>query len=195
MGSGRRGRRGDRAIISIEHGEKVGVVKVRLYRPFSAEHFLASAAGVPSDASPCWTARRSRAPRRAALSRRRDGHCRSDVRRRSRFTAADGRRRTVRPLVEGVHAGDGKAVFDELTSHSRTNHFTVGIDDDVTHTSLTYDTNFSTRGRRRRPAVFYGLGSDGTVGANKNSIKIIGEETPTTTRRATSSTTRRSPAR
>ena len=71
-----------------------------------------------------------------------------------------------------------KAVFDELLRESPKNHFTVGINDDVTHTSLRYDRTFSTEKPRTVRALFYGLGSDGTVGANKNSIKIIGENTP-----------------
>ena len=71
-----------------------------------------------------------------------------------------------------------KAVFDELNAATPKNHFTVGIRDDVTHTSLPYDESFSTEDPRTVRAIFYGLGSDGTVGANKNSIKIIGENTP-----------------
>jgi pyruvate-ferredoxin/flavodoxin oxidoreductase len=70
-----------------------------------------------------------------------------------------------------------KAVFDNAESAQPKNHFTVGIDDDVTHLSLPYDHAFSTEGERVVRAMFYGLGSDGTVGANKNSIKIIGEST------------------
>ncbi len=70
-----------------------------------------------------------------------------------------------------------KGIFDELTKPAPKNHFTIGIDDDVRHTSLTYDPNFSTEDPRTVRALFYGLGSDGTVGANKNSIKIIGTET------------------
>jgi pyruvate-ferredoxin/flavodoxin oxidoreductase len=70
-----------------------------------------------------------------------------------------------------------KAVFDELKRDLPKNHFTVGITDDVSHTSLAYDTAFSTEDPKTVRCVFYGLGADGTVGANKNSIKIIGEET------------------
>ena len=70
-----------------------------------------------------------------------------------------------------------KAVFDEMARPRPKNHFTIGIRDDVTHTSLDYDPSFSTEGADTVRAVFYGLGADGTVGANKNSIKIIGEET------------------
>src|SRR5258707_14039013 len=70
-----------------------------------------------------------------------------------------------------------KGIFDELAKPSPKNHFTIGIDDDVSHTSLDYNLNFSTEEPRTVRALFYGLGSDGTVGANKNSIKIIGTET------------------
>ena len=70
-----------------------------------------------------------------------------------------------------------KAVFDELKSATPRNHFTIGIRDDVTHTSLEYDPGFSTERPDTVRAIFYGLGSDGTVGANKNSIKIIGKQT------------------
>ena len=70
-----------------------------------------------------------------------------------------------------------KAIFDELKKSTPKNHFTVGIHDDVTHTSLDYDPEFSTEDPKTVRALFYGLGSDGTVGANKNSIKIIGKNT------------------
>ena len=70
-----------------------------------------------------------------------------------------------------------KAVFDELRKRQPQNHFTIGIQDDVTHTSLGYDAGFSTESAKTMRAIFYGLGSDGTVSANKNSIKIIGKGT------------------
>ncbi len=70
-----------------------------------------------------------------------------------------------------------KAVFDELAKPQPKNHFTVGIVDDVTHTSLSFDPEFTVEADDVVRAMFFGLGSDGTVGANKNSIKIIGEET------------------
>src|SRR5262249_2541358 len=70
-----------------------------------------------------------------------------------------------------------KGVFDELKTASPKNHFTIGINDDVTFTSLAYDPAYSTEEPGTVRALFYGLGADGTVGANKNSIKIIGEET------------------
>jgi pyruvate-ferredoxin/flavodoxin oxidoreductase len=67
-----------------------------------------------------------------------------------------------------------KAVYDELLKDKPKNHFTVGIIDDVTHSSLDYDPAFSSAGSKVNSSMFYGLGADGTVGANKNSIKIIG---------------------
>ena len=70
-----------------------------------------------------------------------------------------------------------KAVFDELKKARPKNHFTVGIKDDVAHTSLDYDPASSRSRTRPCARMFFGLGADGTVGANKNSIKIIGEET------------------
>src|SRR5262249_11055468 len=70
-----------------------------------------------------------------------------------------------------------KAVYDNLKAPAPKNHFTIGINDDVTHTSLDYDASFSTEPDSVIRAMFYGLGADGTVGANKNSIKIIGENT------------------
>src|SRR5438270_11514065 len=70
-----------------------------------------------------------------------------------------------------------KGLFDEMSVADPKNHVTVGINDDVTHLSLDYDTSFSIESQDTVQCVFWGLGSDGTVGANKNSIKIIGEET------------------
>src|SRR3989339_1300358 len=70
-----------------------------------------------------------------------------------------------------------KAVYDELSKKSPKNHFTIGINDDLSHTSLDFDPHFMTEKSDVIRSLFYGLGADGTVGANKNSIKIIGEET------------------
>ena len=90
-----------------------------------------------------------------------------------------GRRRPLRPVLEGIHAGDGRRRSSTSSAKPQPkNHFTVGIVDDVTHTSLAVRRRRSTSSRPRSVrAVFFGLGADGTVGANKNSIKIIGEET------------------
>src|SRR6185437_12090293 len=68
-----------------------------------------------------------------------------------------------------------KGVYDNLASATPKNHFTIGINDDVTHTSIAFDPEFSTEDAKTVRAMFFGLGADGTVGANKNSIKIIGE--------------------
>ena len=70
-----------------------------------------------------------------------------------------------------------KGIFDEMLKDKPKNHFTIGINDDVSHTSLAYDPTFSIERPETVRCVFWGLGADGTVGANKNSIKIIGEET------------------
>ena len=97
-------------------------------------------------------------------------------RRPSRNAAGD--RRPLRPVLQGIHAGDGQGASSTSCRKAQPkNHFTVGINDDVTHTSLDYDPEFSTEDPDTVRALFYGLGADGTVGANKNSIKIIGEET------------------
>jgi pyruvate-ferredoxin/flavodoxin oxidoreductase len=69
------------------------------------------------------------------------------------------------------------AIYEELSKPSPKNHFTIGIDDDVTFTSLEYDHDLILENKDQFQAIFYGLGSDGTVGANKNTIKIIGTET------------------
>ena len=116
--------------------------------------------------------------RRAALS----GH-RHRARRERRHSC---RLPRCRPLIGGRYGLSSKeftpamvkGIFDELTKPAPKNHFTIGIDDDVSHTSLDYDPTFSTEDPQTVRALFYGLGSDGTVGANKNSIKIIGDQTP-----------------
>ena len=86
-------------------------------------------------------------------------------------------RRALRPRLEGIHAGDGQGGLRRARRPAPKRHFTVGIDDDVTGLSLTVDETFEIEPAGSVRAVFYGLGADGTVGANKNSIKIIGEET------------------
>ncbi len=163
-------------------GEKVGVVAVHLYRPFSAAHLLAA---LPPTTRSIAVLDRTKEPGSAgeplyldvvaALSQR-------------HITARGGVAAGPRgePRVIGGRYGLGskeftpamvKAVFDELTRAEPRNGFTVGIDDDVTHTSLDYDPTFSIEPAETVRCVFWGLGSDGTVGANKNSIKIIGEDT------------------
>ena len=159
-------------------GEKVGLLKVRLYRPFSVQRFL--------EALPA-TVRKI-----AVLDRTKE--------------AGAGREPlyldVVNGIQEGIKLGYGKlkaapdtiggryglsskeftpamvkAVYDNLAAAKPKDHFTVGIHDDVSHASLDYDADFSVEPENVVRAMFYGLGADGTVGANKNSIKIIGENT------------------
>jgi len=157
-----------------QRGEKVGLLKVRLFRPFAAEAFLSA---LPKTATSVAVLDRTKEPGSlgeplyidviAALSE----------------SAAA---RTPHPRVIGGRYGlsskeftpaMAKGIFDELRTAQPKNHFTIGIRDDVTHTSLEYDNHFSTEDPETVRALFYGLGSDGTVGANKNSIKIIGKGT------------------
>ncbi len=162
-----------------EQGEKVGLLKVRLYRPFSIEHFLKA---LPATVKSI-----------AVLDRTKEYGATGeplylDVV--NAFveaqTAGTMPMKTMPKIVGGRYGLSSKeftpsmvkAVFDELGKTVPKNHFTVGIDDDVTHTSLPYDPMFSVEKPDVVRALFYGLGADGTVGANKNSIKIIGEDTP-----------------
>ncbi|MBZ5528694.1 MAG: pyruvate:ferredoxin (flavodoxin) oxidoreductase [Acidobacteriia bacterium] len=152
-------------------GEKVGVLKVRLYRPFDIAAFSAA---LPSSVRSL-----------AVLDRTKEPGSIGEPLYQDVITALVELGRSLR-VIGGRYGlsskeftpGMARAVFDELKKGAPQNHFTIGINDDVTHTSLPYDASFSTEGAKTVRALFYGLGSDGTVGANKNSIKIIGEETP-----------------
>ena len=159
----------------VAKGEKVGLLKVRLYRPFSVKHFL--------DALP------ASVKKIAVLDRTKESGAIGEP------LYLD----VVAALNEGIKQGKNitasvvggryglsskeftpamvKAVYDNLKLDEPSDHFTIGINDDVTHTSLPYDAEFSTEPDNVVRALFYGLGADGTVGANKNSIKIIGENT------------------
>jgi len=158
-------------------GEKVGVVKVRLYRPFSLKDFVEA---LPPTVRSLAVLDRTKEP--GALGE----PLYLDVVAATQEARAGGMARWAPDLrVVGGRYGLSskeftpamvKAVFDELTKDRPRNHFTVGIVDDVTHASLPYDRDFDIEPEKVSRAVFYGLGSDGTVGANKNSIKIIGEE-------------------
>ncbi len=161
-----------------KRGEKVGILKVRLYRPFSVKRFL--------EALPATVRKIAVLDRTKEAGAGREPLC-LDV---------------VNALQEGIKLGHGKlkaapetiggryglsskeftpamvkAVYDNLAAAKPKDHFTVGIQDDVSHTSLDYDSEFSIEPESVVRAMFYGLGADGTVGANKNSIKIIGENT------------------
>ena len=161
-----------------QHGEKVGLVKVRLFRPFSVEHF---AAALPPAVETLAVLDRTKEPGSVgeplyldvvtALNESLAGHTDSKVQPRvigGRYGLSS--KEFTPAMINGI--------FDEMRKESPQNHFTIGIRDDVTHTSLSYDEAFSTEDPGTLRAIFYGLGSDGTVGANRNSIKIIGEETP-----------------
>jgi pyruvate-ferredoxin/flavodoxin oxidoreductase len=160
------------------HGEKVGVLNVRLYRPFSVRDF---ARALPPTARGIAVLDRTKEPGAVGEP------LYQDVLAALQEAVVD-RLAPVKemPRVIGGRYGLSskeftpamvKAVFDELTQESPKRHFTVGIMDDVTRLSLPFDPDLDIEPDEVVRAVFYGLGSDGTVGANKNSIKIIGEET------------------
>jgi len=159
-----------------KRGEKVGLLKVRLFRPFSAQAFLN---GLPASVKAIAVLDRTKEPGSLGEPLYQDVLTTYM----ERYSANPAARI---PRVIGGRYGLSskeftpamvKAVFAELKKPEPKNHFTVGIVDDVTHTSLPYDPEFSTEDPRTVRALFYGLGSDGTVGANKNSIKIIGKGT------------------
>jgi len=154
----------------VASGEKVGMIKVRLYRPFSAEHFLKA---LPATVKHI-----------AVLDRTKEPGAEGEP----LFLDVATVIKDSRPAVSVIGGRYGlsskeftpamvKAVFDELAKATPKKHFTVGIEDDVTHLSLPVDASFSTENPKTKSCLFYGLGADGTVGANKNSIKIIGEDT------------------
>jgi pyruvate-ferredoxin/flavodoxin oxidoreductase len=154
-----------------DQGEKVGILKVRLYRPFDATLF---AAALPASVRAIAVLDRCKEPGSLGEPLYQDGV--------NALVESDRRDITI---VGGRYGLSSKeftpamvcAVFENLTLAKPKNHFTIGIVDDVTLTSLDYDADFTTEPDNVVRAIFYGLGSDGTVGANKNSIKIIGEET------------------
>ena len=158
-------------------GEKVGVLKIRLFRPFSINHFLAA---LPSTVTKIATLDRTKEP--GALGE----PIYLDVRTAIGEAMGSGQVQFEKyPLIVGGRYGLGskeftpamvKAVYDNLDASEPKNGFSVGIEDDVTNLSLAVDASFGTESKVYS-AMFYGLGSDGTVGANKNSIKIIGEQT------------------
>jgi pyruvate-ferredoxin/flavodoxin oxidoreductase len=170
MGSG-----GETVVETVKYlaakGEKVGTVLVRLYRPFSLENFNKA---LPKSVKSIAVLDRTKEPGASGEPLYLD---------------------IVNALVEGNRPGIKtiggryglsskeftpamvKAVLDELSKPEPKTHFTVGINDDVAHTSLDFDPSFMIEPEDVVSCVFFGLGADGTVGANKNSIKIIGEET------------------
>ena len=161
----------------VSKGEKVGVIKVRLYRPFSIEHFINA---IPSTVKSIAVLDRTKEPGSAGEP------LYMDVVNAISEKYMNGELNFAYPKIVGGRYGLSskeftpgmiKAVFDNLDKDKPKNHFTVGIIEDVTNSSLDYDPNFSVEDPQTFRGKFYGLGADGTVGANKNSIKIIGEGT------------------
>ncbi len=161
-----------------EKGEKVGVLSVRLYRPFAVDHFLAA---LPKTVKSIAVLDRTKEPGA-------DGEpLYKDVAAAILESCKKGTAKfACQPVVVGGRFGLSskeftpgmvKGVFDELTKESPMNSFSVGIEDDLTGKSISYNPAFEIEGDDIVRCVFFGLGSDGTVGANKNSTKIIGEDT------------------
>lgn len=160
-----------------EKGENVGAIVVRLYRPFSAEHFVRA---LPATVKTIAVLDRTKEPGAAGEPLFMDVATtltESFMDKTAPFT-------TLPRLMGGRYGLSSreftpamiKGIFDEMAKESPRRRFTAGIRDDVYHSSIDYDPNFSTERPDTTRAIFYGLGADGTVGANKNSIKIIGEE-------------------
>lgn len=162
----------------VARGEKVGVLIVRLFRPFSAHHFVAA---LPASATFLAVLDRCKEPGSAGEPLYQDVLTALI----EQQTAGSLPMPSFPRVISGRYGLSSKeftpamvkAVFDECGKTKPKNHFTVGIIDDVSHTSLDVDPAFITESDKVKRAVFYGLGADGTVGANKNTIKIIGEET------------------
>src|SRR5918993_1370908 len=157
-------------------GARLGLVQVHLFRPFSGDHLLDA---VPVTARAIAVLDRCKEPGSAGEP------LYQDVVTAFAEGVAGGRRPSMPRILGGRYGLSSKeftpamvkAVFDNLASLTPKNHFTVGITDDVSHTRLAVDPDFITEDAESVGCIFYGLGADGTVGANKNSIKIIGEET------------------
>lgn len=159
----------------LAKGERVAVVKVRLYRPFSVEHFLNA---LPGSIQTIAVLDRTKEPGSAGEPLYQDVVTALSENSHVAFR--------IRPRVIGGRYGLSSkefnpamilGLFEEMKKTSPKNHFTLGINDDVTHSSLEYDASFDSEPSEVKRSVFYGLGADGTVGANRNSIKIIGEGT------------------
>ena len=161
----------------IKKGEKVGLIKVRLYRPFSVKAFIAA---LPATVKTLAVLDRTKEPGSAGEP------LYQDVLNALFEGRQDGLISSVPKVIGGRYGLSSKeftpamvkAVYDETQKTSPKNHFTVGINDDVSHTSLDVDYSFVIEDPQSVGCLFYGLGADGTVGANKNTIKIIAENTP-----------------
>jgi pyruvate-ferredoxin/flavodoxin oxidoreductase len=160
-------------------GEKLGLLKVRLYRPFAANELIAA---LPATCRKIAVLDRTKEPGADGEPLYKDVLCAIA----QHFCSGDCKFPLLPKVVGGRYGlsskeftpGMVKAVFDNLKQDHPQNQFTIGIHDDVSHSSLAWDSDFRTDAQTDTfQAMFYGLGSDGTVSANKNSIKIIGEET------------------
>lgn len=177
MGSG-----AETAEETVEHmnrsGEKVGVLKIRLFRPFSRKHLVNA---LPDTVRAISVLDRTKEPGSVGEPLYQDMVTAVSEAISEGSAAFD----TMPKIIGGRYGLSSKEftpamimrIFEELETDQPKNHFTIGIHDDVTHTSLDYDSSISIEPDSVERAVFWGLGSDGTVGANKNTIKIIGEET------------------
>ncbi len=166
---------GETVRVLAAQGEKVGALIVRLYRPFSAEHFLSA---LPETCRRVVVLDRTKEPGAPGEP------LYLDVVTALAEAAAEGRR-TMPRVIGGRYGlsskeftpGMVRGALENLGAEAPKNHFTLGIVDDVSGTSLDYDASWSVEPEDVYRALFFGLGSDGTVGANKNTIKIIGEST------------------
>jgi pyruvate-ferredoxin/flavodoxin oxidoreductase len=161
-----------------KQGEKVGIVNVRLYRPFSIEHFIKL---LPETTKIIAVLDRTKEPGAAGEPLYTDVVTSLN----EGMTLGLTTFKQIPRIIGGRYGLSSKeftpamvkGLFDEMKKEQPKNHFTLGIVDDVTHTSIEFDPKFTIEDADTVRAVFFGLGADGTVGANKNSIKIIGEET------------------
>ncbi|OVE75668.1 pyruvate:ferredoxin (flavodoxin) oxidoreductase [bacterium F11] len=163
--------------LTQKNEEKVGVLKVRLYRPFSNSHFLGA---IPKTVKSITVLDRTKEPGSAGEP------LLLDVRNAFYGPEAEEQFKS-RPLIVGGRYGLSskeftpamvKAIFEEMEKPNPKNLFSIGIEDDVSGNSLKYDPSFVTEGPNEIRALFFGLGADGTVSANKNSLKIIGDVSP-----------------
>ena len=158
-------------------GERIGLLKVRLYRPFSVKRFIEALPPTVRKIAVLDRTKEAGAAREPLYLDVVNGI-------QEGIKLGHGKLRVTPEIIGGRYGLSSKeftpamvkAVYDNLATAPK-DHFTVGIQDDVGHTSLNYDSDFSIEPESVIRAMFYGLGADGTVGANKNSIKIIGENT------------------
>ena len=161
-----------------EQGEKLGIIQVHLYRPFSFSHFLKA---IPGSCKAIAVLDRTKEPGATGEPLYLDV-----ITSLAEAQAEKSLPTKCMPAIIGGRYGLSskeftpamvKTIFEELKKHVPKNHFTIGINDDLSHTSLDSNSEFTIESNDVFRGIFYGLGSDGTVGANKNSIKLIGEET------------------